>query len=317
VTKPLLLLFVLGMWLPARSAELGARALTDTTDYLVGDWIAVRVELHHPPGTTFQMMFGDSLGPYRVLDRQGFVPVDSTETHTALVVARYDSGTSALPPLEFLASVPGDTTAWRVATAPLWLTVHTLAVTAQDSLRALKDPLSIPYTLGEILIALGVLAVLVAGGFYLYRRLKRRAPAPLAAAPQGPAKPPHQLALEELGMVKAKRLWQQGRVKEYHSEVTEVLRRYFERRFEVKALEETTDEILAGLQDAGLRHDVLDTVGSVLRRADLVKFATYQPYPEEHEESMSASVSVVERTRPVAPGAVHPPVKATPGHVGT
>jgi hypothetical protein len=306
-------MFALALWVPAHAVELGAEATTDTTDYLVGDWITVQITLHHPPRTTFQMMFGDSLGSYRVLDRKGFELVDSTETRTALVVARYDSGTSALPALEFLASVPGDTTAWRVATSPLMLTVHTLAVSASDSLRALKEPLSIPYTLGEILLALAVLAAVIGGGFYAYRRWKRRpvpAPAPVAA---GPSKQPHQIALEELGAVRAKRLWQQGRIKEYHTEVTEVLRRYFEGRFGVKALEETTEEILGGLKQTGLRADVLEGVGGILHRADLVKFATYQPEPEEHEESMSASIRVVERTRP---GAATPAVSQGVNHVG-
>jgi len=317
VTKSLLLVLLLGIWVRAPAAELEARALTDTSDYRVGDWIAVRVELRHPPGTTFQMLVGDSLGPYLVLDRQAFESVDSTLTHTALVVARYDSGTVALPAVEFLAAVPGDSGVRRVATAPLPLTVHTLPVSAQDSLRALKDPLSIPYTLAEILIALGVLALLVAGGILLYRRLKRRAPAPAQPAVQGPVKPPHLVALEELAGLRAKRLWQQGRVKEYHTEMTEVLRRYFELRFGVNALEETTEEILSGLHNAGVREGVLESVGGILRRADLVKFATHQPTPEEHDESMTASVSVVERTRPAVPSSVRPPMQVRREHVGT
>lgn len=306
-------MLALAFWVPARAVELEAEAATDSSDYLVGDWITVHVTLHHPPRTTFQMMFGDSLGSYRVLDRKGFEPVDSTETRTALVVARYDSGTSALPPLEFLASVPGDTTAWRVATPPLMLTVRTLAVSASDSLRALKEPLSIPYTLAEILLALAVLAALIGGGLYAYRRWKRRAvpaPAPVVA---GPSKQPHQIALEELGVVRAKRLWQQGHIKEYHTEVTEVLRRYFEGRFGVNALEETTEEILGALKESGLRADVLEGVGGILRRADLVKFATYKPEPQEHEESMSASISVIERTRPGVPA---PAVSQGVQHVG-
>jgi hypothetical protein len=317
VRRHLLLVLVLGLCVEAGAAELEARATTDTSDYRVGDWIAVRVELRHPAGTTFQMLFGDSLGPYVVLDRQAFETVDSTETRTALVVARYDSGTVALPPLEFLASVPGDTAARRVSTAPLPLTVHTLPVSAQDSLRALKEPLSIPFTLAEVLGALGVLAALVAGGYILYRWYRRRKKAPVEPVAQGPAKPPHIIALEELGAVKARRLWQQGHAKEYHSEVTEVLRRYFEHRFGVRALEETTEEILTGLRGAGLRENVLESVGGILRRADLVKFATYQPPPEEHEESMSASVSVVQETRPTAPSPIGPAVQEAPAHVGT
>ena len=313
MTKALLMMLALVLSAHAAASEIEAHARTDTTEYLVGDWIAVGVELHHPPGATFQMLVGDSLGPYRVLDRQAIEPVDSTETRTAIVVARYDSGTVALPPLEFLASVPGDTTLYRVATAPLVLTVHTLPVAATDSLRALKDPLSIPYTLGEILAAIAILAVLVAGGLLLYRYFKRRSPPALVPAEPRPERPPHLVALEELGAVRAKRLWQQGRAKEYHTEVTEVLRRYFERRFAVPALEETTEEILHGLHGAGLREEVLETVGGVLRRADLVKFATYNPSPEEHEETMSSSVAVVERTRPP----VASPKQPAAEHVGT
>lgn len=313
-----LLLAGLVPWRVWAGQDITARASVSRSDVLVGDWIHVRVDIAHPRGTTFQMIVGDTLGGYTVLDRSPLTQEADTITSTAVVVARYDSGTSVLPPLAFLATVPGDTVVRGVQTNPVTLTIHTVPVDTASAIKDLKPPLGMPYTLAEILIAAGIVLLVAAACVLAYRRWKRRVSAPGPAEPQAPSRPAHVLALEELAILKEKQLWQQGRLKEYYTELTDILRRYLERRYSVMALEETSQEILSALRNLKLTPRVVERMEGILLRADLVKFAKHRPEMNEHDETMIAAREFVDRTRPVtlSPAVPAPERKESTSHVG-
>jgi hypothetical protein len=172
--------------------------------------------------------------------------------------------------------------------------------------RDIKPVMSIPYTLAEILMLVGALLVAAAGAYTAYRYLKKKRLTTVVDTRLPVLKAAHVVAYEQLAMLKEKRLWQQGKVKEYHSELTDILRRYIEDRFGLMALEETTGEILEGLHRMKLLPRIIGDVSEVLVRADLVKFAKHKPEIGEHDASLKSVYDVVERTKaaptPSAPG---------------
>jgi len=60
---------------------------------------------------------------------------------------------------------------------------------------------------------------------------------------------PYQIALKKLDQLGAEKLWQKGFIKEYHSRITEIIREYFEKQFNLPALELTTTESLQLLKN--------------------------------------------------------------------
>ncbi len=101
-------------------------------------------------------------------------------------------------------------------------------------------------------------------------------------------------ALDE---IKVQKLWQQGKEKEYHSQVSDVIRKYIEERFDIYAMEMTSDQIfrrMRGMSDADF---VFDKLKQLLLLADLVKFAKYHPLPEENELSMMDAYLFVNGTK--------------------
>jgi hypothetical protein len=279
-----------------RAQEPYARAALDSTRYLVGDAIPVHVQVSHLPGASLRPLFADTIGGFTILGMSPFRLQGESLSSGDVVVARYDSGDATLPPLTFLVTQPGDSAGRAVATNPLALTIQTVPVDTASDIKDLKPPLSIPLTWQEILLGLGVLLLLAAVAFLLYRWWKRRG-RPAAADQAAPLRPAHVIALEELGTLKAKKLWQQGLIKQYYTEVTDILRRYLENRYRLMALERTTDEILEDLQRIRLTTELLGKTDRLLRRADLVKFAKHQPPTPEHDESLQIVYDVVERTR--------------------
>ena len=103
-------------------------------------------------------------------------------------------------------------------------------------------------------------------------------------------------ALKELNALEKAKIWQEGNVKEYHSQLSEIIRRYTENRFQFIALELTTDEILQELKSI-LSDDQLNNLSTLLQRADLAKFAKSKPIDTENIESMVLAKGFVNATK--------------------
>ena len=95
-------------------------------------------------------------------------------------------------------------------------------------------------------------------------------------------------------------MWQQGNVKGFYSEATEIVREYFEGRYGIMALELTSDEVFAQIRRFSLEAEVMKVIESFFLDADLVKFAKYMPVPSENEDVIPKGLGIVERTKPVA-----------------
>jgi hypothetical protein len=279
--------------------EVTARVSVDSSSYLIGDWITVRLNFTHPPGASFKVLVGDTLGPFRVLSRSSLERKSETETATTLVVAKYDSGTSVLPPIPIFYTVTGDTASHTVATNPILLTTSTLKVDTTQAIKDVKPPISISLTLAEMMMYLGITLTVILAAYFLYRYWKKRQQRKTGEVYVPPSRPAHILALEQLALLREKKLWQQGLIKQYYSEVTEIVRRYFENRYGFMALEQTTEEIMHALRKHQHAEAVWDETERLLRRADLVKFAKYQPGIVEHEEMFTVAMDIVDKTASV------------------
>ena len=70
-----------------------------------------------------------------------------------------------------------------------------------------------------------------------------------------------------------------------------------EDRFQVLALELPTFDILISLTKKGLAKENLQTLTTILQRADMAKYAKSKPIDSENKESMNLSVSFVKNTK--------------------
>jgi len=95
----------------------------------------------------------------------------------------------------------------------------------------------------------------------------------------------------------AKDLIAQGNLKEFYIEISEIIRRYIEDRYFVPALEETSGETLAELNNQNLEKEAYQILESFLHTSDLVKFARYRPSDDEHKNVSSWAVNFVDQTK--------------------
>lgn len=147
-----------------------------------------------------------------------------------------------------------------------------------------------------------LLAVLLAGvgvaGYYLITYLQRRKLEEAGSeVVTEPLRPADEVALEKLDAIKEKKIWQQGQVKEYYTQLTDVVREYIARRFEVSSVEQTSDETLRDIRPLlSERKDLYDQLRKMLTLADLVKFAKWSTTPDENELSLRNAYTFVKET---------------------
>lgn len=212
-----------------------------------------------------------------------------------ILVTSFDSSLYLLPP--FMVIDQTDT----VYSNQIALKVSTLEVNADapDEFFDIKDVWKPPFVLADYYpwifgILLTLFLICVVG--YIVQRLRNQKSL-IPAKKEVPLLPPHEEAIIHLDEIKQQKLWQQGRNKEYFTEVTDTLRRYISRRYGANAMEMTSYEILEVIQRENDAKSVYETLKQVLQLADYVKFAKLHPLPDENDLSMMNAYLFVNQTK--------------------
>ena len=110
----------------------------------------------------------------------------------------------------------------------------------------------------------------------------------------------HEIAYEELELLRQKQLWQSQQFKLYYTELTEILRRYISNRYDIDAMEQTSDDIVTEFRrnkELKEKKEEIKLLSDVLQVADLVKFAKWQPLPDECEHSFHQVTQFIDKTK--------------------
>lgn len=285
--------------------ETRATARLEPHTMLIGDQVNLSLDFSSPSGTqvAWPSIKDTILGNIQVISRTKVDSSWSADKKNLLLTQKlrltcFDSGFYTIPPVRFYYRRLPDTTIRYVQTEIQILTVHTVAVDTTQAIKPIKGIVKISFSILEYLpwIIAGLLFLAIAG-FLIYYFIRRRKGEPVFLLRPGVKYQPHELALMELEKLRMKKLWQSGKMKEYHTELTDIIRKYIEDRFRLMALESTTAEILEDLENrTGIPKDCRETLWKILSMADLVKFAKYMPVPEDHEQSMDNAIDFINRT---------------------
>jgi hypothetical protein len=143
--------------------------------------------------------------------------------------------------------------------------------------------------LGAVALAVGALVAVLATLW-----LRRPRPAP----PPPPARPPWEVAFEELYDLRHAGLVAEARFAEHFDRVSDIVRKYLGARFGFDGLESTTREVLSVLRRVNPPLESLDSIETFLRQADLVKFAKTVPSAEDCELALTRAERIISTTLP-------------------
>jgi hypothetical protein len=242
----------------------------------------------------FPNFAGDTLGRFELLSKE---KIDTTELNSKYVLSQYftasvyDSGTYIIPSIEV---VFNNDTAF---TTPFEIIVTAPKVDTSQPIKPIKAPLKVPYLLEDfyLWIAIGLLLLLALIGFVLYRKYRKNTVVEVARPK--PVEPAHVWALSELKKLNNEKLWQKDEHKKYYSRLSEIVRSYLEYRYDVLALESTTDEIKSLIDDKEISKGHQAKLIEVLTLADFAKFAKMMPLPDQNIRCMDDTIAFVHHTK--------------------
>jgi hypothetical protein len=212
-----------------------------------------------------------------------------------VLITSFDSSLYLLPPVKVIDgadTIYSNQVALKVSTFP----VNT---DAPEEFYDIKQVWKPPFVLADYYpLIFGVLIVLflvcVAG--YVIQRIRNKKPI-IPLGKNEPPLQPHEQAIRELDWIKQQKLWQQGRNKEYYTLLTETLRKYIVNRFDINAMEMTSEEILTIIRRENEADSVYENLKQILQLADFVKFAKMNPLADENDLSMMDAYLFVNQTR--------------------
>jgi len=320
-TRFLIILLFLSATAFAQGTAIDSKYSVKTTltkdSILLGDRIGLTISILVPESckVSFPALSDSLMKGIELVKKPSFETIKlkdkMSEQVMKLMITSFDSGSYQLPELKI--AISDGTKTDTVLTNPLTLVVKTLprdkAVKDIFDIKApIDEPLTFrevaPWALGGLLLA-GLIFLLL---LYLRRRKQNR---PFSFI-QKPVDPPHVIALKELEKIKEEKLWASENHKYYYTRLVDVLRIYIENRFNVNAMEQTTDEILFGLRQVEFPVDELyRQLQESLTLADLVKFAKYTPFISENEQNLKFAFDFVEKTKPIVEAKVSTEVEVT------
>lgn len=173
--------------------------------------------------------------------------------------------------------------------------------TTKESIADIAPQMKTPINWAEIkahlfntstLIALIVLLIIAAIVYIIIRKRKHGS----IFAPK-PKEPAHIVAIRELEKLRDEKLWQSAHYKEYYTTLTDIIRTYLEERYNVNAMEKTSDEILSECTTYLTSKKNIEQLRELLGLADLVKFAKYTPQESSNDAQYYNAYYFVEDTK--------------------
>lgn len=278
--------------------DIKVEATIDTSEFLVGDQVGLELKVTQPIKEFVGIpVFGQELTKQIEILEQSENDTTLLESgqyiiKKRLLITAFDSGYYVLPPIPFLYYTDS------IKTEPVLFKVGTIPVDTSQAIKDIKMPYSAPISIAEVLPWAGGglgLMVVVFIILYVIRKIRRKEPILGRVKPKEPA---HIIAYRDLSKLKDNKLWQKEKVKEYYTDLTDILRMYLWNRYSIRTLERTSEEILESLQESEFNDEnAYSELKEIFNISDLVKFAKYKPIVDDHEKCMKEAFDIVDRTK--------------------
>jgi hypothetical protein len=218
------------------------------------------------------------------------------------VVTTYSAENCTIPALDFILAKEGGADTLRTQPVPMRLILVSSPDTA--SIKDLKPQQSV----GKPSLAWLWIILALAAGAAAFLLIRKYLPKQRKVLRPPPPKPPYDEAMEALAALEAKQYIAKGMIREYAFELSEIVKRYIERRFVVNAAEFTTEEMLDWIKTSPLDPDCRKSVEWFFSTTDPVKFAKWLPDNDTVNKFGPGMRSFIEKTRPqlLQPGKKEP-----------
>lgn len=287
-----------------QAQQVDVRAKTDKQNIQLGDAIQLDISATYDP-QRFIVRFPqvpDSMNGFEIVRREKPDTIfkrEINEYHQRYIITHFDSGRWNIPSFTFeIESKTGQASEVK-RTDSLWIDVSAPLVDTSKPFKPITDVRGAERPWQDIALEIGayvlIFLALVMLFYFGWRKYKawKEAKSKLSEAP---ILTPYEVALQQLQKIKEEALFEQGELKTYYTQLTDVLRHYLEQQFGIDSLEKTSSEIMHDVKKHKALANVRSSLRQVLESADMVKFAKGTPSAEEHLHYLELTTEVVKES---------------------
>lgn len=289
----------------ATAGNVTVKTSLDSAYIVMGRTTPLHVQIVQDRGTVGGFInLGDTLNRY--VEINTVYPTDTSDIGSGreeilqeILIQSFDSGLYTLPPLAYTVgndTIRSNELVLKVIPVPVdtMTTVHDFAGVTVPHTRLWDYLPDFVADYWWIYLVLVVIALAVAA-WIIWRRNHRRE---AIEAEHVPSLPPYELAVKQLNELKAEKLCENSREKEYYTRLTDILRVYLDTRFGINAMEMTSTQIMRSVRAHDTTKPSAALMKQILEIADFVKFAKVRPLPDDNVKSFNQAVQFVEDTKP-------------------
>ncbi len=296
------LILLCALWLSSIAVaqdRISVESTVDKQSVTIGDIIKYTVKITADTSLIVDSLsVGSNLGMFEIKD---YVPrtsavSDGMKTSTeSFDITTFTTGDYQIPPITIkYSTATGELSS--ITTDAIAIKVNSLLTGEEgEDIKPLRGPKEFESRIPIWMIAAGAaLLVGILVFWYLYRRASK--PIDLGREPVDD-RLPWEIALAELDALRGSDLVARGEYKMYYLRLSEIFRAYLERRYGISALERTTDEIITEFRGLALDKQEEEVIHRFLNECDLVKFAKYDPTPQDIDRHFEVARGFVMQTR--------------------
>ena len=275
-------------------AQTTVNVTVDTNKVIVGDVIQLDVNVQ----TNEPILWPDINGLINPIEVQQLGAIDSTsrlgkDTYRQNIsIQHFDTGTFVLPQIPFV-NFDGDT---FYTDSIIKISFIPVVLDTSNTVFDIKEQKDVPFNFSEakpFIYGSLIFLLIILLGYYLIQKFKQK------ISVDEEKEIIEQISCDEeaiqaLKNLESKALCEKGAVKKHYVQLTEILRRYFDRAYDIDTLESTTDEIIEYLKDLNVDASLLTEITELLNEADFVKFAKSSPDRSTNDRFMHSSYRIVE-----------------------
>jgi len=265
------------------------KAEVDRNKIRVGDQIKYTIEINKSPKTKVELPKLNNLGNFEILNYK--IKESSNKIRADYTITVFHTGVDTIPSLT-IKYVDEKGNQGEVQTEELLINIVSILDENASDIKDIKPPESMPRNFLALVLILGALCI---AGAYLYLRLKRKRVVTTEEVVE--MRPAHEIAYDRLKALAAKDYLKLNKIKQYYIELSDIIRRYIEARYNILAPCETTYELTQNMKKKKIKFSHIQMIGNFLNACDLVKFAKYVPATDEIRSNFEAAKNIIDQTK--------------------
>jgi hypothetical protein len=275
------------------------KTAVDKRQILIGEQLQYSVEASFPTNAYNIGWFNvpDSFSHFEVVNRGKIDSIESNGILTCrqtLTLTSFDSGINTIPALAINFDPLADDSTIHLFTDSIPINVSFSPLDSTQTFHDIKSIIEVkdevPWLIWAGAAALIILLVVLV--VYLVKYFKRRKkPASVFNSKLSP----FDEAMQSLDALQKEQLLYKGDVKQFHTRLIDIFKRYLSRKMQKNILNLTSSEVLLSLNDTLLSKADTFLIAGSLRMTDAVKFAKYFPPTSESESALINTKKVIEQ----------------------